>query len=90
MSEPTHEFEALVFDKRFHWNGDPVFEWMVSNVVGKLNAKQQIYPKRDINNPSQKIDGATATIMALGSWMKEAGPQKDIEPQIFIFGKKRI
>lgn len=89
MSEPTHEFEALVFDKRFHWNGDPVLEWMVANVVGKLNAKQQIYPKRDINNPNQKIDGAIATIIALGSCMKESSGPRDVEPQIFIFGKKK-
>ncbi len=86
MNEPTKELEALVFDKRFHWDGNPVFEWMISNVVVKVNAKGQVYPKREINQKEAKIDGAIATIMALSGAMKGETKNKSINPQIFIFG----
>lgn len=64
MSEPMKELEALVLQGRIHHNGDPVLTWMISNVVAKLDAKENIYPKKEF--PENKIDGAVALIMALG------------------------
>ena len=85
MSEPTFELEAVVKDGRFHFNGDPVLSWMVSNVVAKINAKDQIHPKRDINNFNAKIDGAIATIIAIGRYLRDQPKSKTINPQMFIF-----
>ena len=64
MSEPMKQFEALVLSRRFHHNGDPVLTWMISNVVAHLDAKDNIYPRKDAED--KKIDGAVAIIMALG------------------------
>ena len=64
MSEPMKELEALTLQGRIHHNGDPVLTWMISNVVARLDAKENIYPKKEF--PENKIDGAVALIMALG------------------------
>ena len=57
------QFQALVLDHRLHFNGDPVLTWMVSNVVCHVDAKENIYPRKDV--PENKIDGVVAGIMAL-------------------------
>lgn len=64
MSEPMKELEALVLQGRFHHDGCPVLTWMISNVVCHIDAKENIYPRKE--RPENKIDGAVALIMALG------------------------
>lgn len=64
FSEPMKELEALVLQRRFHHNGDPVLAWMVSNVVCHTDLKDNIYPRKE--KPENKIDGVVALIMALG------------------------
>lgn len=63
FSEPMKQLEALVLDKKFHHNGDPVLTWMVSNVVCHTDAKDNIYPRKERHE--NKIDGVVALIMAL-------------------------
>lgn len=75
MSEPMKELEALVLQGRLHHDGDPVLAWMVSNVVCHVDAKDNIYPRKE--RPENKIDGAIALIMALGrasTYKSEASP----------------
>lgn len=64
FSEPMKQIQALVLSKRFHHDGDPVLTWMASNVVGHLDAKDNIYPRKE--RPENKIDGIVALIMAMG------------------------
>lgn len=71
MSAPMKELEAAVLTGRLKHNGDPVLTWMISNVIARLDAKDNIYPNRDKNARHQKIDGAVASIMAIGMTMKE-------------------
>jgi phage terminase large subunit-like protein len=72
MSEPMKELEALVLQGRFHFDGDPVLTWMISNVVAHIDAKENIYPRKE--RPENKIDGAVAVIMALGRYLvRDAG-----------------
>jgi phage terminase large subunit-like protein len=63
FSEPMKELEKLVIAGRFHHNGDPVLTWMMSNVVARLDKKDNIYPNKE--RPENKIDGPVAIIMAL-------------------------
>jgi phage terminase large subunit-like protein len=51
-------------------DGDPVLTWMMSNVVGYLDAKENIYPRKE--RPENKIDGAVALMMALGRALAHA------------------
>lgn len=64
MSEPMKELEALVVNKKFQHDGCPVLTWMISNVVCHVDAKENIYPRKE--QPENKIDGVVALIMALG------------------------
>jgi phage terminase large subunit-like protein len=63
FSEPMKEWEALVLDGRFHHAGDACYRWQVSNVVCHRDAKDNIYPRKEL--PVNKIDGPVSTIMAL-------------------------
>ena len=63
FSEPMKTLEALVLQKKLIHDSDPVLTWMASNVVAHLDAKDNIYPRKE--RPENKIDGVVALIMAL-------------------------
>jgi phage terminase large subunit-like protein len=67
LSEPMKEVEALVLSRRFFYDGDPVLTWMMGNVVAKLDAKDNIYPRKEMLDA--KIDGVVALIMAVRRWL---------------------
>ena len=64
MSEPMKTFEALVLQRKLTHDGNPVMTWMVSSVVCHLDAKGNIYPRKE--REENKIDGPVATIMGIG------------------------
>ena len=68
FSEPTKELDAMMREKRIMHNGNPVLAWMIGNVVGHYDAKENVYPRKE--RPENKIDGAVALIMALGLKLK--------------------
>jgi phage terminase large subunit-like protein len=68
FSAPMKEIDALVRSGRLHHSADPVLGWMVSNVVCHVDAKENIYPRKE--RPENKIDGVVALIMALGRAMQ--------------------
>jgi phage terminase large subunit-like protein len=73
FSEPMKELEKLVTQRLIAHGGCPVLSWMASNVVAQIDAKENIYPRKE--RPENKIDGIVALIMALGralSTMDEA------------------
>lgn len=77
FSEPMKQLEALVLQGRLHHNGDPVLAWMMSNVVAHMDAKDNIYPRKE--RPENKIDGVVALIMALGRALANNEPQQNID-----------
>ena len=64
MSEPTKTLDALMREGRIHHPGNAVMNWMIGNVVGHLDKKENVYPGKEMDK--NKIDGAIALIMALG------------------------
>lgn len=64
MSEATKTLDALMREGRIHHPGNAVLNWMIGNVVGHYDAKENVYPRKEM--PQNKIDGAIALIMALG------------------------
>lgn len=62
MSEPMKEVESLVKQKKLAHGNCPVMTWMMSNVVAHLDAKDNIYPRKE--RPENKIDGPVALITA--------------------------
>ena len=73
MSEATKTLDALMREGRIHHPGNAVLNWMIGNVVGHYDAKDNVYPRKEL--PGNKIDGAVALIMALG-WFIQNREQK--------------
>jgi phage terminase large subunit-like protein len=71
FSEPMKSLEALVLQRKLAHDGDPVLGWMASNVVAHLDAKDNIYPRKE--RPENKIDGIVALIAALSRAIKPGG-----------------
>jgi phage terminase large subunit-like protein len=75
FSEPMKELEALILDGRIHHDGNPALLWMMSNVVAKYDAKDNVFPRKE--RDEFKIDGPVALIMALNRAMADAGDQAE-------------
>lgn len=73
LSPPMREMEsAIVANKRIH-PGNPMFDWMASNVTAKEDGRGNIYPRKPHGQDHLKIDGITAALMAEGLSMDESG-----------------
>ncbi|OOS03259.1 Phage terminase-like protein, large subunit, contains N-terminal HTH domain [Moraxella cuniculi DSM 21768] len=64
LSEPMKELEALILQQRIAHGDCPILSWQASNVVAKIDAKDNIYPNKE--RSENKIDGIVALIMAMG------------------------
>lgn len=67
FSEPMKQIEALIRDRKLKHDGDPVMSWMMSNVVAKIDAKDNVYPRKE--RAENKIDGFVALCSAMGRVM---------------------
>jgi phage terminase large subunit-like protein len=86
MSEPMKEVEARVLSRKLWHDGNPMMTWMMGNVSAKVDAKENIYPRKDSEtDPLCKIDGPVALIMAMGRAM-QAEPEKPL--MMFTVGGK--
>ena len=77
MSEATKTLDALMREGRIHHPGNAVLNWMIGNVVGHYDAKENVYPRKEL--PANKIDGAVALIMGLG-WFVMNKEQEQTSP----------
>ena len=78
FSEPMKELEALTVSGKLSHDGCPVLAWMMSNVILKVDGKDNIYPGKEF--PENKIDGVVSAIMALGMALRnedQPSPYKD-------------
>jgi phage terminase large subunit-like protein len=82
MSEPMKQFEALVLAGRLTHNANPMMTWMMSNVVCHVDAKSNIYPRKE--REENKIDGAVAAIMALGRVIAQKPAKKPNDGTVFM------
>lgn len=82
FSEPMKQVEALIRDRKLAHDGDEVMTWAMSNVVAKLDAKDNVYPRKE--RPENKIDPFVALCMAMGLAM-QATTDKPPEYQMFVF-----
>jgi phage terminase large subunit-like protein len=77
LSPSMKEIEAAIYDGRFHYDGDPVVFWAMSNVVAKPDKKDNIFPFK--LKPDNKIDPIVALctavirVMATDSLPSEVG-----------------
>jgi phage terminase large subunit-like protein len=67
LSAPMKELESRVKARTIAHTGCPVMAWQISNVVAHLDAKDNIYPRKE--SPDNKIDSPVALIMAVSRAM---------------------
>ncbi|WP_210387219.1 terminase large subunit [Brucella intermedia] len=77
MSEATKTLDALMREGRIHHTGNAVMNWMIGNVVGHYDAKENVYPRKEM--PQNKIDGAVALIMSLGWFIQQEAEYDGID-----------
>jgi phage terminase large subunit-like protein len=77
LSDPMKDIAALVDAGRFHHDGNPAFIWMLSNVECREDANENIFPRK--SNEDNKIDAATALIIAHSRAMLEAPAEAGID-----------
>ena len=85
MSEPLKEVEGLIRSRKIAHDGDPAMTWMLSNVVAKPDAKDNVYPRKE--RPENKIDGPVALIMAMGRMLTKdnaPSPYERLRPNGFL------
>ena len=63
FSEAMKEMQSLCYQNRLHTDGNPVMEWMASNLVAHTDAKDNVYPRKETHD--NKIDGIVALIMTI-------------------------
>ena len=68
MSAPTKELEKLILGEKIIHDGNPVINWMLSNVALQEDAAGNINPNKA--KSTEKIDGLVALIMSLGEYMR--------------------
>jgi phage terminase large subunit-like protein len=89
LSLPMKEVLSAVKAGRIHHDGNAILRWMVSNVVAKEDAKENIYPRKEKEKSPMKIDGAVTLIMGmsrrmrdpdsgLDDWIKSLGPKAGV------------
>ena len=67
-SGPCKKLEVMVLDGKIRHGGHPVLRWAVSNVRVKIDANGNVFPNKE--KSKDKIDPATALLMALGRAME--------------------
>lgn len=77
FSEPMKSLDALIRAGKIKHNGDPVQTWMISNVVAKEDAKENVYPRKE--RAENKIDGVISLLMALGRCQHEQDTRIDFD-----------
>lgn len=69
FSEAMKTMDGLIRSRKIAHTGDPVFTWMLGNVVAKVDAKDNVYPRKE--RAEAKIDGPVAHIMVQATWLAE-------------------
>lgn len=72
FSGPMKELEANILAQNLRHNGNPVMNWMMSNLVARKDSNDNIRPDKEKSN--EKIDGGVALIMAFGRAVSNVCP----------------
>ncbi len=82
ISSPMKSLEALVQDRRIRRRHNPATDWMIGNVVAKVDAKDNIFLRKE--RYENKIDGPVAMIFALAMCMSDLETDDDDDFSEFV------
>ncbi len=80
FSEPMKQLDAAMRARLIIHGGDPVMEWEISNVVGTLDKKDNVYPNKPEGQAHLKIDNPVALMSAIGVHMGEEKEEVPASP----------
>jgi phage terminase large subunit-like protein len=86
FTQPLIQVENLVLEKHLHFDGNPVFTWMMGNVevsVSRFSGLKHPTKARDEN----KIDGPVALLLAMGRAIV-AEPEEDLGDYVIVLDEK--
>ena len=63
FSDPMKWVFAHTLSGRIHHDNNPVMNWMVSNVTARVDANDNLFPRKE--RADNKIDGVVAMLMAM-------------------------
>lgn len=86
FSEPMKQLDALMRARRIRHNGCKVMEWQISNVVGRLDVKDNVYPRKPDGQHHLKIDNPVALISCVGLSMAGGESAPDFDEIILAGG----
>lgn len=69
LSEPMKKIDASLREERFIHRENSCERWCLGNVVAKVDANDNVFPRKD--NDQLKIDPIVAAIMAMAGWVQE-------------------
>jgi phage terminase large subunit-like protein len=75
---PTKEFEAWLLQTKLDHGSHPVLAWMASNLAVQRDKNENMMPTKRLSRG--RIDGLSASIMAIGRWMADEGPSRYEDP----------
>jgi phage terminase large subunit-like protein len=81
---PMDELESAVGDGCFHYNGDPILAWAVSNVVCHRDRNDQLFPVKE--SLDLKIDPAQALFMSVARVMNFSSVRSSGGGSITVIG----
>lgn len=70
LSDPMKWIEALVLAGNLWHDGNAAMTWMMSNVVARVDANDNVFPRKE--RAENKIDGPVALIIAMNVAMRES------------------
>lgn len=71
ISPAAKQLEILIMSQKYHHGGNPVMNWMMSNVVIRQDPAGNI--KLDKEKSREKIDGPVSAVMAIGRATAQGG-----------------
>lgn len=74
MSEPLKHLQAEIEALRIRHDGNPIMSWCIANVVAKVDANENVFPRKE--RTENKIDGAVALLMALSRKLVHQPPRR--------------
>lgn len=74
ISEPTKEFERLIYNKNIVHNNNPLLNWQIGNCVAYSDANNNIKLKKRNKTSVYRIDGVYSILDALCVYMKNPNP----------------
>lgn len=90
MSEPMKQAEAMIRAGTIRHDGNPVLTWCVANVEARVDAKDNVYPRKSGERQENKIDGFVALVMALGTSMRAAANDGDGDWNEFLANPLKV